>query len=281
MIEDKKMFGKYDRDGAERKSLERVSDAAETTTLISGQPLPISGDTRVTGIAKLRPSVSVAKLRHRWSPKTTIVGRNTEEDLEDVEEDREEKEKDAEEEKMMKKKRLISKLTSLGHLNTTCSKDTTKKQEHSNIKPRLYAGDDRHDTVHRIGSSILGGGGRVMKPKRGTPSKLNFKKKLELFENRASLFATEGLVELQSQLSEGIKKDYNLLAEGGGGGTVQNSDICDSQWQGGTQIRPRGDGKMADWDGLGLVEIGLPGPYQPTRCSGTTLDWEEGGAAGN
>ena len=34
-IEDKKMFGKYDRDGAERKSLERVSDAAETTTLIS------------------------------------------------------------------------------------------------------------------------------------------------------------------------------------------------------------------------------------------------------
>ena len=77
----------------------------------------------MTGIAKLRPSVSVAKLRHRWSPKTTIIGRNIEEDLEDIEE-----EKDAEEEKMMKKKRIISKLTSLGHLNTTCSKDTTRSR---------------------------------------------------------------------------------------------------------------------------------------------------------
>ena len=113
-----------------------------------------------------------------------------------------------------------------------------------------------------------------MKPKRGTPSKLNFKKKLELFENRASLFPIEGLIEVLQQLPVGLNPNFNLPAVGGG--TVLNTDICASQSQGGTQTRPRGEGKMAGWAGLGLVESGMPGPDQPTRCAGTSLGLERG-----
>ena len=60
----------------------------------------------------------------------------------------------------------------------------------------------------------------LLKPsKRGTPSKLNFKRKVELFERGASLNNTRGLVELLSQSSLELNPT-NLAAGGGGGGTA-------------------------------------------------------------
>ena len=43
-----------------------------------------------------------------------------------------------------------------------------------------------------------------MKPKRGTPSKLNFKKKIQLFESQASYGLTSGNIELLSQSRLGL-----------------------------------------------------------------------------
>ena len=71
-----------------------------------------------------------------------------------------------------------------------------------------------------------------MKPKRGTPSKLNFRKKIQIFESRASQGLTRGYFELLSQSRLGLNPT-NLTAGGGGGGTVLNSEICLDQPEGG------------------------------------------------
>ena len=81
-----------------------------------------------------------------------------------------------------------------------------------------------HKILDPIGSSVRGG---VVKPsKRGTPSKLSFKNKLDIFETRASPGLTTGLIELLQQDEIGLNLQINLAAVGGGGGAEMKSKIC-------------------------------------------------------
>ena len=114
-----------------------------------------------------------------------------------------------------------------------------------------------------------------MKPKRGTPSKLTLRKKIEMFETRASQGLTRGFVELLSQSRLGLNPD-NLTAGGGGGGTILNSDICVDQPEGGTQTRPRGACGQGNSTGPGLVEMCEGGISPPMRCARTELSRVEG-----
>ena len=90
-----------------------------------------------------------------------------------------------------------------------------------------------------------------MKPKRGTPSKLPFKKKLEIFESRASPILTSGFVELLQKATSGLNPQINFAAEGGGGGTVLSTRICAGQSEGETQTGPRHGGGTYGWAGIG------------------------------
>ena len=110
----------------------------------------------------------------------------------------------------------------------------------------------------------------MLKPKRGTPSKLNLKKKIQLFESQASHGLTSGYIELLTQSRLGLNP-ANLTAGGGGVGTVLNSDICVGQSQGGTQTSPRGTCGPDDATGPGLVKKCQSVPPPPMRCAGTDV----------
>ena len=78
------------------------------------------------------------------------------------------------------------------------------------VKDEMSAVRERKDAATRLTRSrILSqerspGGGKVMKPKGGTPNKLNNVKKLsKIFEITSSSPATEGYVELLSQSNKG------------------------------------------------------------------------------
>ena len=152
----------------------------------------------------------------------------------------------------------------------------TKKMRCAVIEPIFAAKPDLYKMPGQGGSPIRGGGGRVMKPKRGTPSKLNFRKKIQIFENRASQGLTRGYFELLSQSGLGLNPT-NLTAGGVGGGEVLNSEICVDQPEGGTQTRPRGACGQDISTGPGLVERCEGGIEPPMRCAGTELCTEEGG----
>ena len=153
------------------------------------------------------------------------------------------------------------------NLNTKELRNITMKRC-TITEPRFTAKPDLYKMHGQGGSPIRGG--RVMKPKSGTPSKLNFKKKIQLFENQASQGLTSGYIELlvQSRLGH---NPANLTAGGGGGGTVLNSDICVDQPEGGTQTRPRGTYGPDFSTGPGLVERCQGGLPPPMRCAGTDL----------
>ena len=116
-----------------------------------------------------------------------------------------------------------------------------------------------------------------VKPKGETPSKLSFKKKLEIFETQASHFLTSGFVELLQQDTNGLNPQINFSAVGGGGGTELGSRICADQSDGGTQTGPRQGGGSDGWAGLGLVEMHSDTADRPTTGCGTQLGLEEGG----
>ena len=118
-----------------------------------------------------------------------------------------------------------------------------------------------------------------VKPKRGTPSKPPFKKKLEIFKSRATPIPTSGFVELLQKATSGLNPQINFSAEGGGGGTELGTQICAGQSDGGTQTGPRQGGGTDGWAGLGLEERCTVIADRPTRCTETQLGMERGGAA--
>ena len=133
------------------------------------------------------------------------------------------------------------------------------------VKDEMRAVRERKDAATRLTRSrILSqerfpGGGKVMKPKRGTPNKLNNVKKLrKIFEISSSSPATEGYVELLSQSNKGLNPT-NLSTTTGC--TRLKPKFCVSQPGGGTQTGPRQDGLLElqlsqDWPSQNRLGLG-------------------------
>ena len=121
---------------------------------------------------------------------------------------------------------------------------------------------------------MRGGGGRIQKPVRGTPSKLNIKNKIKLFEGVASEAVSKGLAGLGQWSGKLFNPDYNLTAGGGGGGTQLDSEICASQPERGTRTRPRDAAILAGLGGTSQPGIGaeMPAWVSPTN----EMHWARG-----
>ena len=251
---------------------EGVLAGQENHGVISERSLQDMANTRETGIATPKSKTSAAATNHRM--------KNTYKIEDKKKEDLDEEDSEDENEAKKKKPRVVKNLTRNFPSNTTESLNTiTRMSKTSFVEPNSAAKIKLHKILDPIGSSVRGGG-RVVKPsKRGTPSKLSFKNKLDIFETRASPGLTTGLIELLQQDEIGLNLQINLAAVGGGGGAEMNSKICADQSEGGTQTGPRHRGGMADWAGQGLVERCKPGADQPTRCAVTGLGLESGGRA--
>ena len=102
---------------------------------------------------------------------------------------------------------------------------TTRRSAQYIAMPRFEAKTTIHDILDPMGYSVRGWGMGV-KPKRGTPSKPPFKKKLEIFKSRATPIPTSGFVELLQKATSGLNPQINFAAEGGGGGMVLSTQIC-------------------------------------------------------